>query len=80
MPQKILIDADPGIVDALVVLAALADPGLEVLALTPCSGAVNGLQATRNLQYLIGLLDPLRHPRVGLSDDRSAPGDQMPLG
>ena len=80
MPQKILIDADPGIVDALVVLAALADPALEVLALTPCSGTVNGLQATRNLQYLIGLLDPLRHPRVGLSDDRSAPGDQMPPG
>jgi inosine-uridine nucleoside N-ribohydrolase len=80
LPQKILIDADPGIVDALVVLAALADPGLEVLALTPCPGAVTGLQATRNLQYLTGLLDPLRHPRIGLSDDRSAPADQMPPG
>jgi len=80
LPQKILIDADPGIVDALVVITALADPGLEVLALTPCPGTVTGLQATRNLQYLTGLLDPLRHPRIGLSDDRSAPADQMPPG
>ncbi|MFM7059234.1 MAG: nucleoside hydrolase [Planctomycetota bacterium] len=80
MPQKILIDADPGIIDALVVLAALADPALEVLALTPCPGAVTGLQAMRNLQYLTGLLDPLRHPRIGLSDNRSAPADQMPRG
>jgi len=80
LPQKILIDADPGIIDALVVLAALADPALEVLALTPCPGTVTGLQATRNLQYLTGLLDPLRHPRIGLSDNRSAPADQMPPG
>lgn len=80
MPQKILIDADPGIIDALVVLAALADPALEVLALTPCSGSVSGLQATRNLQYLTGLLDPLRHPRIGLSDERVSPADQMPQG
>jgi inosine-uridine nucleoside N-ribohydrolase len=80
LPQKILIDADPGIVDALAVLAALADPALDVLALTPCPGRVSGLQAMRNLQYLTGLLDPLRHPRIGLSDDRTAPADLLPAG
>jgi inosine-uridine nucleoside N-ribohydrolase len=80
LPQKILIDADPGIVDALAVLTALADPNLDVLALTPCSGCVCGLQATRNLQYITGLLDPLRHPRIGLSDDRTAPAEILPPG
>ena len=65
MPQKIIIDADPGIGDAFAVLSALVDPSLDVLGLTATAGSVSGLQATRNLQYLIGLVDPLKHPRIG---------------
>ena len=52
MTQKLLIDADPGIGDALAILIALADPALDVLALTACGGTVSGPQATRNLHYL----------------------------
>jgi len=34
MPQKLIIDADPGIGDALAIAVALSDPDLDVIALT----------------------------------------------
>ncbi len=80
MSQKIIIDADPGIADALAILVALADPSIDVLGLTAVSGSVSGVQATRNLHYLIGLADPLRHPRVGQSDITESPADHIPSG
>ena len=80
MTQKLLIDADPGIIDALAVLVALTDSSLELLGVTAVSGTVTGVQATRNLHYLIGLADPLRHPRVGQSDVATCAADQTPCG
>ncbi len=80
MAQKIIIDADPGIGDALAILVAMADPSLDVVGLTAVAGAVSGVQATRNLHYLIGLADPLRHPRVGQSDVTDCSADQAPSG
>lgn len=74
MVQKIIIDADPGIGDALAVLTALVDPSLEVLGLTAAAGSVSGRQATRNLQYLTDLIDPLKHPRIGQSELHAATG------
>ena len=74
MAQKIIIDADPGIGDALAVLTALVDPSLEVIGLTATAGAVSGLQATRNLQFLTTLVDPLKLPRIGQSDLHAATG------
>lgn len=65
MSQKIIIDADPGIGDALAVLIAMVDPSLEVVGLTATAGTVSGIQATRNLQFLTELADPVKHPRVG---------------
>lgn len=79
MAQKLIIDADPGIVDALAILVAMADPSLEVLAVTATAGTVSGAQATRNLHYLIGLADPLKHPRVGQSDSTLPAAEQLPL-
>lgn len=78
MALKLIIDADPGIGDALAILVALADPSLDVLAVTATAGTVSGVQATRNLHYLIGLADPLRHPRVGQSDVAVANTEQLP--
>ncbi len=80
MPQKIIIDADPGIGDAFAVLTALVDPSLDVLALTATAGSVSGMQATRNLQYLVDLIDPPKHPRIAQSDlpaiaGRISPGE-----
>lgn len=50
------------------------------MGLTAVSGSVSGVQATRNLHYLIGLADPLRHPRVGQSDTIESPADHIPSG
>jgi inosine-uridine nucleoside N-ribohydrolase len=80
VPQKIIIDADPGIGDAFAVLTALVDPSLDVLALTATAGSVSGMQATRNLQYLVDLIDPPKHPRIAQSDlpaiaGRISPGE-----
>lgn len=80
MTQKLLIDADPGIGDALAILVALADPALDVLALTACGGTVSGQQATRNLHYLTDLMDPLRHPRIGQAPHSEKYSTDLPAG
>ncbi len=78
MVQKLIIDADPGIADALAILTAMADPSIELLAVTATGGAVSGAQATRNLHYIVDLIDPLRHPRIGQCDLPAAINDAMP--
>lgn len=66
--QKVIIDADPGIGDAVAVALALSDPTLEVIALTACGGLVTGEQAFRNLQTIVSIVDPPLWPRIGWSD------------
>ena len=68
MPQKLIIDADPGIGDALAIAIALADPDLDVIALTAVGGAVSAVQAGRNLQALVEALDPPKWPRIGQAE------------
>ncbi len=68
MPQKIIIDADPGIGDALAIAIALADPELDVIALTAVGGAVSAVQAGRNLQALVEAIDPPKWPRIGQAE------------
>ena len=66
-----MIDADPGIGDALAVILALLDPQLDVVALTAVRGCVTGLQAGRNLQMLLETLDPPKWPRLGMAEPLS---------
>ncbi|MGC6484314.1 MAG: nucleoside hydrolase [Candidatus Puniceispirillales bacterium] len=47
-PQKIIIDTDPGIDDAMAIHQAFADPRLNVLGLTTIFGNVATPMATRN--------------------------------
>lgn len=68
MPQKIIIDADPGIGDALAIAVALVDPQIDVLAITATGGRVSGRQATRNILGILEELDPPKRPRVGSSE------------
>ena len=78
MVQKLVIDADPGIGDALAIVLALRDPAVEVVGLTATGGRVSGQVATRNLQALIDCLDPSRLPRIGHSSADSSPLPQSP--
>lgn len=68
MAQKLIIDADPGIGDAVAIGLALLDRELDVLALTAVPGAVSGANATRNLQAIVEMLDPPKWPRIGASE------------
>lgn len=68
MPTKLIIDADPGIGDALAVAIALLDPEVDLLAVTATAGCVSGAIASRNLQTVIELLDPDKWPRLGASE------------
>ncbi len=74
MPRKVIIDADPGIGDALAIAVALFDPDIDLLAVTATSGCVSGPAATRNVQAVIELLDPPKWPRIGCCDRETVPG------
>ena len=65
MTRKVIIDCDMGTDDAVALCMALFDERLEILALTATEGCVTADQATRNLQAIVGMLDPDRHPRLG---------------
>ena len=52
MSQKIIIDTDPGIDDAMAIHMGFADPRLEIVGLTTIFGNVTGPQATRNALHL----------------------------
>lgn len=73
MTQKIIIDADPGIGDALAIVAALIDPELDVLALTATGGMVPFRQAESNLQSIVSVMDPPKSPRIGGGDPPMSP-------
>eukprot|EP00913_Durusdinium_trenchii_P023402 g21980.t1 len=82
--QKIIIDADAGIGDALAIALALFDPDVDVVALTATAGCVSGSNATRNIQAIVENLDPPKWPRLGeatstvvppaAADDEMLPG------
>lgn len=68
MPSKLIIDADPGIGDAIAIALALLDPAVDLVAVTATAGCVSGAIASRNLQAIIELIDPSKWPRLGASD------------
>ena len=77
MPKKIILDTDPGIVDAMVLCLAAFDPTVEIVALTSVGGNVPTDVAAKNLQALVEFLDPPRLPRLGTGTppDGSIPFD-----
>ncbi len=68
MVQKLVIDADPGIGDALAIMLALRDRSVDLVGVTATGGRVSGAAATRNIQAVIDCLDPPKRPRIGHSD------------
>lgn len=72
MPRKVILDMDPGVDDAIALCVALAEPQIELLAVTATGGNVAPKQATRNVQTIIEQVDPPRWPRIG-----AASADQL---
>jgi len=69
---KLIIDADPGIGDAIAIALALHDPGIDLVALTATAGVVSGRTATRNIEAIVEYLDPPKWPRIGASNSVAA--------
>ncbi len=70
--QRILIDTDPGVDDALAILLAMKSPELRVEAITTVSGNVHVEQATQNLLTILDLLELSEVPII-------AKGEAQPL-
>lgn len=62
MTQKIIIDCDPGIDDALAIFLALADPDIQVLGLTTVMGNVALSQTYLNAQRILAVAKRLDIP------------------
>ena len=73
MARKVILDVDPGTDDALALCLAIADPRLDVVAVTATGGNISPEQATRNVQAIIEQLDPPHWPRLGAA----LPGDGL---
>jgi inosine-uridine nucleoside N-ribohydrolase len=67
MPRKLIIDADPGIGDALAIALAALDPNIDLVGVTASSGCVSGIVATQNILTVMESVDPDKHPRLGAS-------------
>lgn len=63
--RKVILDVDPGIDDAVALCMALLDERIELVAVTSVGGTVSPDQANRNLQAIIGSIDPPKWPRLG---------------
>jgi inosine-uridine nucleoside N-ribohydrolase len=74
---KVIIDADPGIHDALAIALALADPQLDVIALTAVGGRVSAEKASHNLMAIVQALDPPKWPRFGAPDNQDSAYEQV---
>lgn len=84
--QKIILDCDPGIDDALALLLAAASPELQILGITTVSGNVPADQGARNARKVlrqagrreipvyIGEMAPLQIPYVDARDTHGRDG------
>ena len=70
MPQKIIIDTDPGVDDAMAILFAFQSPELEVMGLTSVFGNVEVALATDNALRLVEFADK---PEVVVAQGAAGP-------
>lgn len=68
MEQKVIIDADPGIGDALTIALSLLDPEIDVVGILPTAGCTSGENASFNVHAIVGMLDPQKWPRIGWAE------------
>ncbi len=75
MEQKLIIDADPGVGDALAIALALLNPEIDLVGITPTAGCTSGENASHNVHAIVGLLDPPKWPRVGWAEGQPSTSD-----
>ena len=77
MPNRVIIDTDPGIDDALALLLALQSPELEIVAVTTVSGNVPVNTATRNIFTVLSLLPSIEKPPMARGASRPLKKDPL---
>jgi inosine-uridine nucleoside N-ribohydrolase len=70
MPQRVIIDTDPGIDDALALILALASPELRLEAITTVCGNVPVARATANALTVLELFPAEQRPAVAQGAER----------
>lgn len=70
MPQRVIIDTDPGIDDALALLLALVSRELKIVTVTTVSGNVPVDTATRNVFKIFSLFKGLKPPHVAMGSSK----------
>lgn len=69
-PRPILLDCDPGHDDALAIMLAVADPGIDLLGITTVAGNVTLEHTTRNA---LRVLDLVGRPDIPVAAGRDRP-------
>ena len=55
-PQKVILDMDPGVDDALAILLAMNSPEMEVLAITTVAGNIDAKCSSRNARIVLDFI------------------------
>jgi len=74
MPQKVMIDCDVGVDDALALILAFRSPQLEVKAVTGVNGNVPLRQVFQNIQKVLSLIRPQTKPLIAKGADQPLRG------
>lgn len=69
MAQKVIIDTDPGVDDAIALILALKSPELAVEAVVTVGGNVSVEQTTKNAMRIIRMVNPQRVPILARGAD-----------
>ena len=69
-PRRLLLDCDPGHDDAIAIMLAVADPGIELLGVTTVAGNVTLENTTRNA---LRVLDMVGRPDIPVAAGRDRP-------
>ncbi|MEE2709098.1 MAG: nucleoside hydrolase [Gemmatimonadota bacterium] len=70
MPQRIILDTDTGVDDALAILLAMRSPELQVEAITAVSGNVHVDHCVRNILMTLEVAKPENRPAVARGEEK----------
>lgn len=77
MAQKVVIDCDPGVDDALALIIAFHSPELEIEAITGVNGNVPVELVMQNIKKMLCLIRPIHLPWIGRGAARPLRGESI---
>lgn len=77
MSQRIILDTDTGVDDALAILLAMRSPELQVEAITAVSGNVHVDHCVRNILMTLEVANPEKRPAVARGEEKPLAGPSV---